>query len=101
MIQPTFIPFIGGRLTEIWGQTEVTGVGMILGGVTVLLTPFAASINAYCMFASRFLLGLFQGPTLPAVHSLVAKWAPRTQLATMISLINAGESNKLSKLNIK
>ena len=84
----------GGRAVEVFGQRFMGGFGITMGAVMVFVSPWAADVSPYLFFVSRLALGIFHGPTLPCCISLLSKWAPRSQLSTMMTIINGGNGSK-------
>merc|ERR1719347_104120 len=85
----------GGRLAETRGGKIVLTVAM--GGVAVLtlLIPEAAKLTGnegypYILVIIRVIMGLFEAATFPCVSSMLAKWAPPTERATMSAFVMAG-----------
>ena len=85
----------GGRLAEVWGGKRVLAASM--GGVAVLtlLIPGAASLSGdtgypVYLVIVRFLMGLFEAASFPCITSMLARWAPEQERATMSTFIMAG-----------
>ena len=69
------------------------GISALGSGLISLFIPVVAKIyqgNAWTVFAARLLEGAFQGPLLPTVYSLAAKWVPRTEKSFLMGIISAG-----------
>ena len=72
---------------------KVLGISALGSGLISLIIPAVAKINpgnAWPVFAARLLEGAFQGPLLPVVYSMAAKWVPRTEKSFLIGIISAG-----------
>ncbi|XP_067142428.1 sialin-like isoform X2 [Centruroides vittatus] len=80
----------GGRLAEIFGGKWLFGLGVFGTGVLTLLTPVAANLHVSALIIVRFLEGLGEGITFPAMHSLLARWMPRTERSLASSLVYSG-----------
>lgn len=48
------------------------------------------SNNYYLLFANRIICGIAQGVALPSVHSLLAKWSPKSEKSFFVSIIWSG-----------
>ena len=69
------------------------GISALGSGLISLFIPAVAKIypgNAWPVFTARLLEGAFQGPLMPAVYSMVAKWVPRTEKSFLFGIISAG-----------
>ena len=69
------------------------GISALGSGLISLFIPIIAKIyqgNPWHVFATRLLEGAFQGPLLPTVYSLAAKWVPRTEKSFLMGIISAG-----------
>lgn len=65
---------IGGRLAEHFGFKWVYGVGLFLSAIGTLLIPIMAKINFWAFFAIRFIIGVFEGFTIPAIFVASARF---------------------------
>lgn len=66
----------GGWLASKYGGKWVLGVGILWTSILTLLSPVAARSSIYLFIALRILMGLGEGVTFPAMHAMIAKWAP-------------------------
>uniref|UniRef100_A0A2P2HW34 Sialin-like n=1 Tax=Hirondellea gigas TaxID=1518452 RepID=A0A2P2HW34_9CRUS len=80
----------GGWVAEKFSAKHVFGVGALLNIVGTLLTPLAANISFMAMMALRVVMGIGGGVTLPAMHVLVARWAPPAERSKIASAVYAG-----------
>ena len=87
-------PLLGSYLGAWLGGKWVLGLSVLGSGLVNLIIPAAAKMspsgNVWPVFTARLLEGAFQGPLLPAVYSLAAKWVPRTEKGFLIGIISAG-----------
>lgn len=75
----------GGFLAHQYGGKTVFAVGVFGTAVFTLLTPPMAKAGYIPLIVARFLEGLFEGVTYPAMHVMWSHWAPvleKTKLAT-------------------
>ncbi|XP_014261738.1 sialin-like [Cimex lectularius] len=84
----THIP--GGLLAERFGGKHTMGFGILSTAIFSLLTPFVADYGAIPMITLRFLMGLGEGTTFPALSTLLAQWAPPLERSKLGSLVFAG-----------
>ena len=80
----------GGFLAEKYGGKWIYGLGTLCTAILTLLTPLAAEAGAGTFIALRVLEGLGEGVTYPAMHALMAKWAPLQERSRTVSVIAAG-----------
>uniref|UniRef100_A0A034W752 Putative inorganic phosphate cotransporter n=1 Tax=Bactrocera dorsalis TaxID=27457 RepID=A0A034W752_BACDO len=67
----------GGMLSRRLGGKIMLLLSFFISSVLALLTPWGISLGGWKLLcAIRFLQGLGQGTTMPAIHTLVAKWSP-------------------------
>lgn len=78
----------GGYLAGHYGGSKFLGGGVLGTAALTLLTPLAAQMGVYYLFALRALEGFGEGVTFPAMMAMWARWAPpleRSRLTTMSS----------------
>lgn len=81
----------GGMLAEKFGGKYSLGLGILSTAVTTLLTPIAVEWNgATALIVLRFLMGLGEGTTFPALNSMLAQWTPPEERSKLGSLVFAG-----------
>ncbi|XP_069956844.1 sialin-like [Cherax quadricarinatus] len=80
----------GGRLAEVWGPRWVYGGALFFTAVFSLFIPLAAKFNYIALISVRFMLGFAEGATFPAMHALLAAWAPPLERSTLSTIIYAG-----------
>ncbi|CAG0913241.1 unnamed protein product [Notodromas monacha] len=85
----------GGILVKRYGSKWVLGIGCLLAAVVSVLTPTAARHSVFMLMAARVCEGLAEGVTFPAMHSLIAKWAPPAQRSTFSAIIYGGATGGL------
>ncbi|XP_059609441.1 sialin-like [Phlebotomus argentipes] len=77
-------------LIERFGGKIVTTISMALSVIVTAMGPLFAAWGFYSMYANRFITGFLAGPVYPALHNLVAKWAPPDEKGKFISTIMGG-----------
>ncbi|XP_041931968.1 sialin [Alosa sapidissima] len=82
----------GGYLAGRFGGSLFLGGGVLGTAALTLLTPLAAEMGAYWLFALRALEGFGEGVTFPAMMAMWARWAPPLERSRLISLSGAGAS---------
>ena len=77
----------GGVLADRWSGRKVLALAFLGFSVFTFLTPFAERAFAL-LLAYRFLVGVFESMTFPAMASINARWIPRSEfgLAHNISI---------------
>ena len=76
---------IGGRLAEMFGFKKVYGFGLFIPGLLFLIHPIAARCNVRLFIALRILVGVAEGVTWPAMHSITARWVPSSVRSSWVS----------------
>jgi len=85
----------GGRMAEVYGGKRVLAAAM--GGVSALTLLIPVTANAggkdgypYLLIIVRVLMGLCEAATFPCITSMLARWAPESERATMTTIIMSG-----------
>ena len=74
-------------MAELFGARKRLGYGILSTSIFTLLTPLAARASDNLLISTRVLMGLGEGVTFPAMHSMLAEWAPpweRSKMATFV-----------------
>ncbi|XP_049809655.1 sialin-like [Schistocerca nitens] len=66
----------GGVLADRLGGKAVMLFGMLVSSLLTALTPLSAWAGYYVLFTNRVLQGLAQGGIIPAIQTIVCRWAP-------------------------
>ncbi|XP_050665915.1 uncharacterized transporter slc-17.2-like [Leptidea sinapis] len=82
--------FLSALTAEIWGPRKVVFVTMIICGLLTILSPQAAKFHYMALVAVRLVIGLLAGFLFPALHALVAHWAPPTEKGKFVSALLGG-----------
>ncbi|CAG0913240.1 unnamed protein product [Notodromas monacha] len=82
----------GGVLAKHFGAKWLLGLGCLFTAIFTLMTPIAARYSVYALMAVRVMEGIGEGVTFPAMHALIAKWAPPFQRSLFSSIIYAGST---------
>ncbi|EDW11514.1 uncharacterized protein Dmoj_GI14188 [Drosophila mojavensis] len=87
----THIP--GGRLAERYGGKWILGASILSSGILTLLTPTIVRHGGpKSVMLLRMVIGLFEGPTFPAVSAMLAQWVPEKERGRLCSsVLSAGE----------
>ena len=83
---------LGGYLSDKFGGKRVLGWGVVLWSIFTILTPLAAHNGFFALFCIRVLMGIGEGVTFPAWHSLYARWIPFNERTRAIAFTNSGIS---------
>ncbi|RZF34613.1 hypothetical protein LSTR_LSTR008638 [Laodelphax striatellus] len=84
----THIP--GGILAQRFGGKHTLGLGILSTAIFTILTPYAAYKGVWPLITLRFLMGLGEGTTFPALSTLLAQWAPPFERSRMAAFVFAG-----------
>ncbi|XP_053962207.1 putative inorganic phosphate cotransporter isoform X2 [Anastrepha ludens] len=80
-----------GLLAKRFGGKIVLGVATALGSVITLLHPWAASGGNWQLVCTlRVFIGMMQGTLYPSIHTLLAKWVPRTERSFISTSVYSG-----------
>lgn len=77
----------GARIAESFSAKWVMFFLVTINIVCTLLTPLAAKLHYTAMIAMRIGEGIGGGVTFPAMHVMLASWAPPTERSTMSALV--------------
>ncbi|CAL8095520.1 unnamed protein product [Orchesella dallaii] len=80
----------GGILSHRYGGKWPLGIGLFLAGIATVLTPLAARTHKYVLCLARVVCGLGEGFAFPAMHGLLASWAPPDEKSKLASIVYAG-----------
>ncbi|XP_076232798.1 major facilitator superfamily transporter 3 [Calliopsis andreniformis] len=80
----------GGRMAELWSAKWVMNGSVLLNVVASILSPAAAELHYSLFIVMRFIQGIGGGVTFPAMHVMVAKWAPPNERSVLASIVYAG-----------
>lgn len=83
----------GGLLAQKYGGKYILAFGIFFSGVLSLLIPVCVnSGGAHSLIAIRVLMGICQGPIIPACMHLFSSWIPLRERCAMLSLVYSGIS---------
>ncbi|XP_076044239.1 sialin-like [Oratosquilla oratoria] len=82
----------GGWVAERYSAKHLFGVGVLINSLLALLSPVAAKASPAGLVVMRIGMGIGAGLTLPAMHVLIACWAPFHERSKIASTIYAGMS---------
>uniref|UniRef100_UPI0037E8DAD6 sialin n=1 Tax=Semicossyphus pulcher TaxID=241346 RepID=UPI0037E8DAD6 len=80
----------GGYLSGHYGGSIFMGLGVLGTAALTLLTPLAAQMGSYWLFALRALEGFGEGVTFPAMMAMWARWAPPLERSRLMTLSGSG-----------
>ncbi|XP_046866055.1 putative inorganic phosphate cotransporter isoform X1 [Drosophila willistoni] len=79
-----------GLLAKRFGAKLVLGLATAVGGILAFFHPLAAESGVISVCVLRVLTGIVQGTVYPCVHTLLAKWVPRTERGFLTTGIYSG-----------
>lgn len=80
----------GGRMAELLSAKWVMNGSVLINVVASILSPVAAKMHCSLFIVMRFIQGIGGGVTFPAMHVMVAKWAPPNERSVLASIVYAG-----------
>ena len=84
-----FTQVLGGYLSDKFGAKIVLGYGLVFWSIFTILTPLAAYAGFTFLILARICMGLGEGITFPAWHSLYARWVPINERARAVGVTNS------------
>ena len=81
---------LGGYLADKYGGKKVLGYALIIWSLFTIITPFFAYSGLWWLIFIRILLGLGEGVTFPAWHSIYARWIPFNERTRAVGFTNSG-----------
>jgi MFS transporter, ACS family, solute carrier family 17 (sodium-dependent inorganic phosphate cotransporter), other len=89
----------GGYLAERFGGKYTLSLGILSTAIFTLITPITIEWGGlWALFVLRFLEGLGEGTTFPALSALLATWIPVKERSKLGSLVFGGGQVRLSCL---
>jgi len=86
----TIMQGVGGWLVDILGLRLGFSVVVLYYSLIAVGTCFANGLGSFRFF--RFMLGLGEGPNMPACAKTVAEWFPAKERALAVALFDSGSS---------
>ncbi|XP_074027629.1 major Facilitator Superfamily Transporter 3 [Leptinotarsa decemlineata] len=80
----------GGRVAELFSAKWVMFFSVAINIVCTLLTPLMAQLHFGALIAMRIGEGIGGGVSFPAMHVMLAHWAPPSERSVMSSIVYAG-----------
>ena len=81
---------LGGYFSDKYGGKKVLGYALIIWSLFTILTPFFAYSGLWWLIFIRILLGIGEGVTFPAWHSIYARWIPFQERTRAVGFTNSG-----------
>ncbi|CEF70896.1 Major facilitator superfamily and Major facilitator superfamily domain, general substrate transporter and Major facilitator superfamily domain-containing protein [Strongyloides ratti] len=85
-----FTQIPGSYLSSKYGGSKIFLLGIFGTACLTVLTPPLSYLGKYVIISIRFLEGLFEGVTYPAMVAIWAKWAPYTEKSRLASFAFSG-----------
>lgn len=79
--------FLSGGIAEKYGSASLISICVLGSALINVFTPFMAAASYHALAASRILLGLLQGPLVPACYDIFNKWLTMTEMGAFVPLI--------------
>jgi MFS family permease len=80
---------VAGYLAGRFGGFPIVLFGILVPSILTLITPYFAG-TVISLVAVRILTGLAEGVTYPALHSMLAEWAPEAERSTLLNVCWSG-----------
>ncbi|MGH0178123.1 UNVERIFIED_CONTAM: hypothetical protein FKN15_076677 [Acipenser sinensis] len=85
-----FTQIPGAYLARKFGGKWFLGLGILGTATLTLLTPVAAELGPGFVIGIRVLIGIGEGVTFPAMHTMWSAWAPPMERSKLLSISYAG-----------
>ncbi|XP_044592172.1 vesicular glutamate transporter 1 [Cotesia glomerata] len=79
-----------GMLAEKFGGARVAGYATLIPALLNLLMPVAAGWHYSVVIILRFLMGFSGSAVYPALHAMIARWAPPTEKGMFVWTMQGG-----------
>ena len=80
-----------GQWARKWGAKNLFFYGILISAVLCLLTPYVVEIGDWpLLFVVRIIQGLAQGVLFPCTHTVLSKWSPPNERASLCTFAYAG-----------
>nr|XP_022329335.1 vesicular glutamate transporter 2.2-like [Crassostrea virginica] len=82
----------GGYLATRYSPRRVCGLSILISSVLMLLLPVPIQFtdSPVPVFIIRFLQGLVEGWSVPAMNGVISAWAPKSEKSRMVTFVYAG-----------
>ncbi|XP_014203401.1 putative inorganic phosphate cotransporter [Copidosoma floridanum] len=81
----------GAILAGKYGGKYTLGLGILFTAIFTLLSPTAVYLDgSRALIVARFLMGLGEGTTYPAINVMLAQWTPPSERSKIGSFVYAG-----------
>lgn len=82
----------GGYLATRFSPRRVCGLSILISSVLMIVLPFPIQYvqNPAPVFIIRFLQGLVEGWSVPAMNGVISAWAPKSEKSRMVTFVYAG-----------
>ncbi|XP_048734555.2 vesicular glutamate transporter 1-like isoform X2 [Ostrea edulis] len=82
----------GGYLATRFSPRRVCGLSIMISSVLMIVLPFPIRYidNPIPVFVIRFLQGLVEGWSVPAMNGVISAWAPKSEKSRMVTFVYAG-----------
>ena len=80
----------GGRLADRYGGKLILGLGVLIWSLFTIITPAAAFMGLFALFAARIGMGLGEAVTFPSIYSLVTRWFPHDEKVKAVAFNSSG-----------
>lgn len=80
----------GGILADKFGARHVLSISFLISYLLTFLAPLIFNYDNNIFSIFMFFTGVFQGPSYPAVSSIISRWIPKNELSTLGALAYSG-----------
>ncbi|XP_061163022.1 vesicular glutamate transporter 2.2-like [Saccostrea echinata] len=82
----------GGYLATRFSPRRVCGLSIMISSVLMIVLPFPIRYlsSPIPVFLIRFLQGLVEGWSVPAMNGVISAWAPKSEKSRMVTVVYAG-----------
>lgn len=77
-------------LVDKYGAKKILILSQLLLSILSIVNPILARVGPEFLFVSRFFQGVVNGPALPAINVLAARWCGSTERSLLMGISGAG-----------
>nr|XP_011441216.2 vesicular glutamate transporter 3-like [Crassostrea gigas] len=80
----------GGYLSARYSSSRVFGISILTSGLLTVLLSFVMAYGTAVVYALRFVQGLFEGLSIPALNGVLSAWSLKNEKSRMVTLTYCG-----------
>ncbi|KAE9549573.1 hypothetical protein FO519_007215 [Halicephalobus sp. NKZ332] len=85
------VVWISGYTSDKFDAKNVIFVATTVSVILTLLTPMLAETSLWAIFVGRYVMGVAEGFTMPAIFSIASQWFPHSEVGSFAAIYTSGE----------